>query len=171
MNAGQLLVRGSIWPALACGLAAILWNNYARGTRALWLVGLVLYLIHVAAAFGFVHEWSHQQAVEFTRLATVETTGWNSGAGLFFNYAFTLAWLIFVAATLSRRTPLPKGIVSGWQVVFLFMAFNGAVAFARPGARPIGLLLFAGFVGAWCWRHRGWFKARGKSALPTRPSP
>jgi hypothetical protein len=171
MNSGQLLVRGSVWPAIACGLAAILWNDRPRWTRRLWGAGLAFYLVHVAAAFGFIHGWSHRQALEFTRRETTELTGWNSGFGLYANYAFTLAWMGFVAVESMGSRKIPAQLNFAWQLAFLFMAVNGAIIFARPPARRVGIVMFAVFLIGWIWRHRTRLISGRNSHLSPRSMP
>jgi len=160
MTAGDWLVRLTIWPAVALGLLAIAvewgWTRAPR-TRAgaLWIVGGFLYLLHVGAAFHFVHHWKHAAALEATRRQTFEFTGWNSGNGLFVNYAFTALWL-GVALLGSPALDRPDWLRRLWHGVFLFIAFNGAVVFTRGASRGTGVLLFALFclAGLRHWRAR-----------------
>ena len=60
--------------------------------RLLWTVGAVLALVHVLAAFHYVHGWSHTAAVIETARRTREQIGFPVGSGVWFNYAFLLAW-------------------------------------------------------------------------------
>lgn len=61
--------------------------------RWLWTIGGIALLAHAAAAFQFQHHWSHAAAWEHTRAQTLALTGWNSGHGLYANYAMTAWWL------------------------------------------------------------------------------
>lgn len=155
MSPGEWLVRGTIWPAVALGLVACL----GRKEWILWRWGLVFYLAHAAAAFHYVHGWSHGAAWQHTAGQVQSVVGWESGAGVWVNYGFTLAWA-GVAAMGPRLAP---GLVRWWRGVFLFMAFQGAVVFAHGYSRWFGLLLFLLAAGAW-WRSRpgycpGWGEA------------
>lgn len=134
MSTGEVLVRATIWPAIGLGLTACLgWREWLG-----WRVALAFQLAHVGAAFHFVHGWSHKAAWQDTARQVEALTGWESGAGVWVNYAFTLAWA-GVAWMGPRMTP---GWVRAWRGVFLFMAFQGAVVFAHGHARWWGLLLF-----------------------------
>lgn len=141
MNPGDLLVRATIWPAVGLGLAACL----GRREGSLWRWGLAFYLVHAAAAFHWVHHWSHEAAWQHTARQVRDVVGWESGAGVWVNYGFTLAWVAVVAA----GPRLPPTLARAWRALFVFIAFQGAVVFAPGPARWIALLGFglAGWVG------------------------
>ena len=101
--------KSPFYPAMTIGTPIIHWTAriafllYAvalaawlvrrpRVARLAWTCGLVLYLAHVAAAFHFRHHWSHDAAYEETARQTAELFGMRSGAGLYWNYAFTAVW-------------------------------------------------------------------------------
>ncbi|MBA3312201.1 MAG: hypothetical protein M3552_12270 [Planctomycetota bacterium] len=128
-----------------------------RLRRALWTIGFGFFALHVAAAFHFVHGWSHTAAWNATARQTAELTGWNSGAGLLANYLFTLVWFADVAAwwcvgSLYPRRLRRTSIVV--QIAFAFLWFNATAVFGPPFWRPVvaafGLLLSA----TWVWRVR-----------------
>ena len=66
--------------------------GHRRSARLLWTIGCLAYLAHVAAAFHFEHDWSHDHAWAHTAQRTWALTGWDWGGGLWVNYAFTLLW-------------------------------------------------------------------------------
>ena len=115
-----------------------------------WRCGGVACVAHVAAAFQFVHGWSHDAAWAATAAQVRSVTGWESGTGLWVNYAFTAGW-VGVAVAWDR---LPVWSRRVWEWVFAFMAFNGAVVFASGPARMAGWLLTGATLGAWLWRRR-----------------
>ncbi len=100
--------------------------------RATWTLGCALYLVHVAAAFQFVHHWSHDAAYRETARQTAALFGWNWGGGIYFNYLFTLIWIVDAAwwqRGLSAYRERPRYISIGVHVFFAFMFFN-AIVFA-----------------------------------------
>jgi len=103
-----------------------------RWARWAWTLGCAVYLVHVAFAFQFQHHWSHAAAVEHAAHRTFEVVGFEFGAGIYVNYAFTLLWVADVALWwrrgFSRQTVSP---VYYWfvQVIFGFMMFNATVVF------------------------------------------
>jgi hypothetical protein len=148
-NVGDALTRNTIRLSLAWYVAA-LWlivslkpADWAAATprgrlvRWCWTWGTVVYLVHVAMAFQFFHDWSHAQAVEFTRVQS----GW--GAGIYFNYAFTLlwtgdaAWWWLSPATYAARS---RRLHLALHAFMLFIAFNATVVFG------VGPIRWAGIV-------------------------
>lgn len=123
------LVVGPVWASLALYVLAL-----ARRSRLAWTVGYALFLLHVAAAFHFVHGWSHAAAYESTARRTAELTGVASGFGLWLNYLFAVVWGVDVVwwwrdAAGYRGRPLWVGLAV--QGFVAFMWFNAAVVFAR----------------------------------------
>lgn len=120
--------------------------------RGVWTLGCLLYLAHVACAFQFYHHWSHQAAYAETARRTAELFGWNSGAGLYFNYAFTLAWLIDVIwwwiSPHSRRLR-PRWLSIAWHGFFLFMVVNATIVFETGFVRWLGVAGCAALVAVW----------------------
>jgi hypothetical protein len=95
-----------------------------------WTAGCLIYLLHVAAAFHFVHDWSHEAAWRQTAQQTAEVTGWHWGGGLWINYAFTLWWPLDVAWTWRRGLHrLPRWYVLTRHAVVGFLMFNATVVF------------------------------------------
>ena len=58
---------------------------------------------------------------------------------LYVNYVFLALWLL--AAWTWRHW--------AWRAFVLTMIVNGAIVFARPGARPLGAVLVAALLWAW----------------------
>ena len=59
-----------------------------------WIAGSLFSLIHMIAVFTYVHQWSHQLAVDDTARQTEAFLGVAVGIGVYFNYAFVAIWLI-----------------------------------------------------------------------------
>lgn len=110
-----------------------------RIRRAVWTVGFAFFAVHVAAAFQFVHGWSHSAAWKATAKQTAEVVGWESGAGLWANYVFTAVWLADVMAwwcigiVYLRRF---RRVAIAVQVLFAFLWFNATAVFGPPFWRP-----------------------------------
>ena len=68
----------------------------------LWTAGWLVYLLHVVAAFQFVHHWSHAEAAAATARRTSEVVGFSTPAGIYFNYLFTLVWLTIFSSGKAR---------------------------------------------------------------------
>ena len=110
----------------------------AQWARPAWYAGALLAVVHSIAAFGLAYGWNHEAAVEATaqQAAAVYGTGWRGS--LYVNYVFLallpLAW--------SWRH-------WAWRAFMLTMIANGAIVFARPGARPFGAAVVAALLWAW----------------------
>src|SRR5262245_16773213 len=106
--------------ALALRLAARRRQRWLDVARAVWTCGFILFLVHVAAAFHFVHHWSHADAYEATARQTNELTGLNWGGGIYANYLFSLMWGLDFAWWWLRprgyltRSVLIESIVQGY---------------------------------------------------------
>ncbi len=124
---------------LACILyfAALLgWRRWA------WTAGLIAYLTHVAAAFAFRHGWSHDAAFRETARRTDELFGVQSGAGLYFNYAFTAVWLadvVWLWTSGDTYRTRPRWISVSIHAFMAFMFFNATVVFASGWVRWLGV--------------------------------
>jgi hypothetical protein len=139
----NLLVPWTARFAIACVLAR--WLLAARRPAAatpslaecvLWSVGACIHLLHVAAAFELVHHWSHGAALLHTARQTAAVVGLEWGAGLYFNYAFTLLWIADAARLwiewAKRRPVVPRWFAVGVQGAFAFMILNATVVFGPP---------------------------------------
>ena len=165
---GELLTRGSVWLALlgdlagpTAALAGRDRRRWQRAARSIYTAGLAAFLLHVATAFHLFYGWSHTQALIETAKETAAVTGIASGAGLYFNYAFTVLWLLDAGwwwrsgtAAFRRRSPWIDGSLHGF---FLFMAFNATVVFETGAIRWIGGLatLALAALAAACWMRSG----------------
>lgn len=147
----EAAVRWSAWPALICysavlGLRLLDGNGVReRYWRSLWTAGWFALVIHVGLAFYLVHEGSWQAAYDHTARETQAATGWNSGAGLWFNLVALVVWGLDLR--LGRSLPSrPSGLFrSRWdvccQVYLAFMFFNATVVFGSPPAQLAGGLV------------------------------
>ena len=149
------MTRILIWVALLCyGISSAMLLSGRECRRSLarrcWTMGLFAYLGHVAAAFHFYYQWSHQVGIEETAKQTRELTGFDSGSGLYLNYLFTVVWIadtvFWWAGGLSRYAMRSRWIHWLLHGFFLFMILNGAVVFAEGPARwlGVGILLVLG---------------------------
>jgi hypothetical protein len=148
MHSGELATRSTVWVALTLYVASELFGALRR-ERGLamvswWLkaAGCVFFLGHIVFAFYHFYHWSHATAYAETARQSKELTGWNSGAGLYFNYIFALVWVSEVIW--ARMTPvgrLTRMTFWSWtsRGFFLFMIFNGAFVFVRGNIRWFGL--------------------------------
>jgi len=150
--------RGALVLYMAA-LAAILGRREGGGAvgRGLWTAGMLVYLVHVCAAFHVVHGWSHEAALAETALQTRELFGVDTGVGIWFNYLFTAVWATDVGwwwldrAGYHRRSARVSATVHGFMA---FMFFNGAVVFARGPSRWIGVAAMVLLPVWWLWRRR-----------------
>jgi hypothetical protein len=160
---GMAITVWTVRLALLLYLAALftlLPGGRRRGlARGLWTAGFLAYLAHVAAAFEWVHGWSHGTALAETASQTAAMVGVASGAGLWLNYLFTLVWGADVASWWLRPEQYAGRSLRATLAVhaFLgFMFFNGAVVFATGPSRWIGLLGLGVLAGTGA----GWLVAR-----------
>lgn len=130
----------------AVGGAIVSWaaSEVARATavrRAFWSLAAALMLVHSVAAFGTIYGWSHEIAVAATARQTRDLTGFDSGSGIYVNYAFLLIWL--ADAVWWWQAPARYAARPVWLSRFVhgfvwFMFLNGAVIFADGWMRTIG---------------------------------
>jgi uncharacterized membrane protein len=141
---GDLLIRLAVHVALAFYVAGVLFrlSKRNRPARFLWTAGCVAFLLHVAAAFHFVHHWSHDAAYAETARQTNEVVGLNWGGGIYFNYLFAAVWLGDVIwwwhnpATYLARPRWIEWLVQGFLA---FIVFNATVVFGHGPIRWAGL--------------------------------
>jgi hypothetical protein len=151
-NPGDMLVRNSIrlalaWYAVALGLmmrlAAGDWTARTmagRSARWCWTWGWLVYIVHVALAFHFVHHWSHAEAFDHVR----KESGF--GPGIFVSYLFTAAWTADVALwwlapeRYSARSKWIDRLLHGFM---LFIVFNGTVVYETGPVRWAGIAGFS----------------------------
>lgn len=151
MSPSVFLVHASVWIALlaylAGPLAACLGRTdlvWQRRARAVYTFGCAAFLVHVASAFHVFYDWSHAVALRETARQTLEVTGVDSGTGLYFNYVFTVLWIVDAAwwhiAGLERFRDRPMQVTAALHGFFVFMAFNGTVVFEHGAVRWMGAL-------------------------------
>jgi hypothetical protein len=163
---GELLTRWTVRLALglyAAGLGLLLASSgrpgWLRVARVVWSAGCALFLVHVACAFHFFHDWGHADAYRETARQTGDLFGAYWGGGLYFNYAFTLAWLADVlwwwarpAGVYLRRT---RWVTVPLHAFLLFMAFNATVVFETGPTRWAGVAALAALTLTWWLTRRG----------------
>jgi len=120
-----------------------------RVPRWLFSVGLLFYLIHVACAFHFYHDWSHSDAYLHTANVTLKTVGWESGVGLYFNYLYSLMWFGDVAVWWLRPDWRSRGVRWSLQAIHFFMIINATVVFGPDFWKPVAAMIFAGLFCIW----------------------
>ncbi len=153
--------RVTIWIAVAC---------YALGTRGLllrrtteepkwlrweWSAGAGLLWLHALLAFGAFYQWSFAIAYAETARQTAELTGWQSGAGLYANFLFGLAWTADAVylwlkgwQRYGQRRPWITAVVHGYLG---FIVFNGTVVFASGPVRWFGVAVFSWLAVCLLW--------------------
>ena len=154
VSSGELITRWTVRVALAFYAATLAMHLAAparrRGARVLWTAGCLTFVAHVATAFAFFHGWSHAHAYRETARQTRELSSIDSGAGLYLNYLFTLAWAIdaayWWAAGPDAYDRRPRWIGVTLHVFFAFMAFNGAIVFAHGATRRVAVTITAGLA-------------------------
>ena len=159
---GEGFTRITIWLALSgytvsTGIRLMRPVHGRVWARRFWTLGLVCFLMHVAAAFHYYYDWSHAVVLAETARQTRELTGRESGSGLYLNYLFTLVWLMDASFwwTVGLDRYASRRMWVEWLVhgFFLFMIVNGAVVFVSGSARGLGIALLVGLSGA-CWCRR-----------------
>lgn len=142
--------------ALAVRLASAPTSRGDRAFRLIWTAGCAAFVVHVACAFHFFHNWSHADAYRETARQTADLTGVASGFGLYLNYIFLLAWSVHAAWLWLRRDDNPQ---LEWVALVLhaflaFMWFNATVVFPTGPTRWAGVATFA-LLAVLLWRRRG----------------
>lgn len=164
-STGEWLLVWTIRVAIACYLWRIflgfkrqsLVNNVpARTEVSLWTIGAVSYLVHVACAFEFVHDWSHVAALDHTAQETKRFVGIGRGEGLYVNYLFTAIWLadvirLWLANLLRSQTN--RWVDVGVHTLFAFIVFNATVVFGPAIYRWLTIPAAGGLAVIWYY-HR-----------------
>lgn len=151
------LVRGSARGALMFYALALLmhfWGFSSRNVRMVWTAGFLTFLIHLAAAFHFVHGWSHASAYEETARRTHAVIGTAWGGGIYFNHVFALLWGIDVLWW--WLCPVAYQHRARWIGVAIhsylaFIAFNSTVVFGPGWIRWAGAFATVVIV-VFAWR-------------------
>ena len=155
---GKLLTLWTIRAAAVLYAASVIaWiTRRDRGARLAWTLACFLYLAHVACAFTFYHHWSHSAAYEDTSRRTAELLSVNWGGGIYFNYIFTVLWVMDVIWWWRGLAPYrsrPRWMHATVHTFFAFMFFNATVVFAAGPVRWLGLAATAALMFVW-WRRR-----------------
>ena len=106
-----------------------------RASRMLWSLAGVVLVVHILIAFHFAHGWSHDDALRHAARRTVEVTGAEFAAGLYFNYVLLGVWL-WLTLRLWRRPaprvlplPLSEKILHG---IVIFFVYHATAVFGPP---------------------------------------
>ena len=114
--------------------------------RIPWTAGCVLYLVHVALAFHFFHNWSHADAVRETARRTQEMFGIADGSGVYWNYLFTAVWTIDVFWWWTSARKYPNWLKYAIHGFMAFMFLNAVIVFGSPGMRWLGAVVLAALL-------------------------
>ena len=147
-------MRGTAWLSLLLyvvseGAAA---KKRMTGRWLLSAAGCVALLAHIAFAFHYQYQWSHSAALLETARQTAALTGFNSGSGIYVNYAFATIWIADVMGSWRRRNdpePLSRRWVVFRRAFFLFMFFNATFVFVPHSTRWLGLVCCVVLVVLW----------------------
>lgn len=136
---GEWFVRWTIRLALILYFAAVAGLLALRGRREppswirlAWTLAWLTYLVHVVAAFGVYHHWSHFHAYQHTQAVS------GFGPGIFVSYFFTLVWGLDIAWSWfapQQHWRLPTWLVVVFHALLAFIIFNGAIVFATGPVR------------------------------------
>ena len=140
MDAGDWAVRGTAWLALAGYFtgAFLLLRGNRRIAKWVWGSGCDFNTLHILVAFHFTHGWSHAAAVEHVARQSEAVIGTSFGAGIWFNYVFTILWIVDASwlwlkpESYTRRKKWVAWAIHGF---LFFMVMNAAVVFAPDMVR------------------------------------
>lgn len=152
-----LLVKVTVWLAVATwclGVRSWLRSrsivSERRRAGAFWLTGATLLLIHIVASYGFVHRWSHEEALRATAEQSAAVTGVAAPWGVYVNFIFSIAWLAVSAHLLnagSSRHPLE------WHFFALSVLIVGSATIVFEAGPVRWMTLIAFLWLAWdTWR-------------------
>jgi hypothetical protein len=153
MPLGELLTRWTVRYAVAFYVASLATRGFApKSSRIAWTVGCLAYLLHVAAAFAYYHDWSHDQAYTFTAQQTNDVVGIDWGGGLYVNYWFTLVWIgdatwWWLNAESYRHRP--RWLDASIHGFLGFIVFNATVVFATGFSRWFGIAACGLLIAVW----------------------
>jgi hypothetical protein len=166
MSGGELLIKLTVWVALAgyfAGAASYALSRGRRGwdasARLAWTAGCAALLAHAACAFHFSHGWSHGAAYGDTARQTSEVVGLDWGGGLYVNYALMALWVADVGWWWGRGLGVYRRrcwqCTAAWHAFLLFIVFNATVVFKDGFVRWAGLGLCLALGLAWVKAARG----------------
>ena len=158
---GEESIQWTVRIALVCYFAGIVQllvatvsSPVSRMYRWIWTIGCAFFWLHVAAAFHFVHHWSHAAAFEHIAKQSSEVVGFAFGGGIYFNHAFMVVWLIdaawqWISPQTWRTRPLAiTALIHGYLA---FIVVNATVVFKTGALRWVGLIC-CGIVVALSWK-------------------
>ena len=140
MDASDWAVRSTAWLALAGYFtgAFLLLRGNRRIAKWVWGSGCDFNTLHILVAFHFTHGWSHTAAVEHVARQSEAVIGTPFGAGIWFNYVFTVLWIVDASwlwlkpESYTRRKKWVAWAIHGF---LFFMVVNAAVVFAPDMVR------------------------------------
>ena len=141
MSPGEQFALWTVRFSMLCYTAALalrLRGSSYNAPRWCWTSGVVLLAVHIVAAMGVYHHWSHDEALAHTAQRTAELTGWNWGGGIYFNYAFLALWAadaLWWWAKPSSYLHRPRWIELLIQGYLAFIAINATIVFAAGAVR------------------------------------
>ena len=112
------------------------------GAKHIWLLGSFFSLLHAMAAMIFYHHGSHALAAADTARQTQALLGISVGAGIYFNYAFVLIWLVDAMWWIAQSdTYLSRHRLFNWLTYgfLIFIAINGTILFETGPVRWISV--------------------------------
>ncbi|WP_395737600.1 hypothetical protein [Prosthecobacter sp.] len=148
MNFTAFLIHataGAAFLAYAAALTQRLTKNGDHAGRPWWTAACLLLMVHVACAFQFVHHWSHRAAFKATAQQTAAVTGFDSGSGVWVNYAVLSMWLLDVGwwwLAPARHSSRSRSLERLLQGFLAFVWFNATVVFGHGITRWLGALAF-----------------------------
>lgn len=107
--------------------------------RPVFIAGALLAIVHAAIAFASRYGWDHGLAVTATAAQSAQIYGFTWRGSIYVNYAFLTLWLLLAWSWRHWA----------WRAFVLTMIVNGAIVFARPTWRPLGVVLVAALCWAW----------------------
>jgi hypothetical protein len=136
----------TIWVALALFAIAeagkgplLIDGRPPRWARPASILGALLAIAHALIAFHARYHWDHEAAVVATATQAAALYGAAWSGSLYVNYVFLALWLL----------PAWQWRHWLWRAFVLTMIVNGAILFARPAARPFGVVLVGVLLWAW----------------------
>jgi len=150
METEEIIVRWTARLVVVCYLIRLLYDLRSwplhslteRRVLIIWGVGLLIYWLHVAAAFAWIHDWSHQAAWQHTAEQTARLTGWHWGGGVWINYLFGLLWAgDFAVACRYGIASLSTCYRIAMHAFFGFIVFNATVVFGPWGWWIVAVLI------------------------------
>ena len=127
----------------------------AKTARVVCRVGAMAMLLHIAAAYGWVHRWDHAAAVSATADESYAVTGIRAGWGIYVNWAFAVGWCVYAGMAHRTRGSLRSRCVVAFEVVGSLMMFAATIVFEDRWVRWIAAVaIVAGAVVIIAGRYR-----------------